>query len=148
MQYLVKPLVNHSGNSPLFVQGSFRPNVNRIYTITSVRSRLVLTQGSDGNITQQKWTESDRQRWKIIPLSDSDWVNGNYYLKGTFKIECVADQKVLDVPECSSDNSVQLIAYSSHGKDNQKWKLVELDRGAYRIESIESGKVIDVGMVH
>lgn len=144
MQYLVKPLVGHSGNSPLFFKGSSRPNVDRIYTITSVKSKLVLTQGSDGNITQQQWTESDHQRWKIIPLSDSERVNGNYYLKGICKIECVANQKLLDVPGGSSNNSIQLNAWDFNSAESQKWRLVELAQGAYRIENIKSGKVIDV----
>ncbi|GET37666.1 RICIN domain-containing protein [Microseira wollei] len=112
MQYLVKPLVNHAGNSPLFYQDNAKPNVDRIYVIASVESKLVLTQNSDGKITQEKWTESDYQRWKIVPLENSQYVNGNYYLKGTCKIECVANQKVLEVPHSSTEDSAELGAWN------------------------------------
>ncbi|MFB2981081.1 Cys-every-fifth RiPP peptide CefA [Microseira sp. BLCC-F43] len=144
MQYLVKPLVNHAGNSPLFYQGNAKPNVDRIYVIASVKSKLVLSQLSDGIITQEKWTESERQQWKIVPLENSQYVNGNNYLKGTCKIECVANQRVLEVPHSSTEDEAVLGAWNWGNTNNQKWRLVELDRGVYRIENINSSKVIDV----
>ncbi len=142
MQYLVKPIVNHSGNSPLFYQGTARPNVNRTYAITSLRSKFVLTL-SNGVITQQKWTGSDNQKWKIIPLGNNEDA-GNFKFKGTCKIECVASGKVVEVPHSNTADGVQLGAWNWGNTNNQKWRLVELDGGAYRIESIHSGKVMDV----
>jgi hypothetical protein len=142
MQYLVKPLVNHAGNSPLFHHDSGRPNVGRTYAIASAKSKFVLTQ-SGGVITQQKWTGSDNQKWKIIPLGNNEDA-GNYKFKGTCKIECVASQKVVEVPHSNTADGVQLGAWNWGNTNNQKWRLVELDGGAYRIESISSGKVMDV----
>ncbi|MBD2544621.1 Cys-every-fifth RiPP peptide CefA [Planktothricoides raciborskii] len=146
MQYLVKPIVTHSGNSPLFSYENTRPNVGRTYAITSVKSKLVLTL-SDGKLTQQKWTGSDNQKWKIIPLSDYSEViasDGSYYQKSTCKIECVANGQVLDVPGSSTDNEVQIISYSWNGNPNQQWRLLELDGGVHRIENVNSGKVMDL----
>jgi hypothetical protein len=144
MQYLVKPLVNHAGNSPLFYRDNAKPNVDRIYVITSVVSKLVVSQLSDGIITQEKWTESERQQWKIVPLENSQYANGNYYLKGTCKIECLSNQRVLEVPRSSTEDQAVLGAWNWGNTNNQKWRLVELDRGIYRIENINSGKAIDL----
>jgi hypothetical protein len=145
MQYLVKPLVSHSGNSPLFYQENARPNTDRTYVITSVASRLVLSQPSEGTITQQKWTESKNQQWKIVPLEySSQYSNADYYLKGSCKIECVANQRVLEVPGSDMRDNALLGAGSWGDHTNQKWRLVELDRGVYRIENVRSGKVIEV----
>lgn len=130
MLYLVQPLVNHAANAP-----GFDANRNKIYTISSGKSGLAMTQNSDGNIVQKTWAESDYQKWKIIPLSG-----------GNFKIECVANGKVLDVPGASADNSIQLIAWDFKQSDNtnQQWRLVEQGQGTYRIEAVHSGKVMDV----
>ena len=128
MLFLVNPLVTNAANAP-----GFDANRNRIYTISSVKSGLALTQNSDGNIVQKAWTESDYQKWKIIPLSG-----------GNFKIKCVANGKVLDVPGSSTEDRVQIIAWEAHDGPNQQWRLVQLGTQSYRIDSVQSGKVLDV----
>ncbi|MGK7956198.1 MAG: RICIN domain-containing protein [Crocosphaera sp.] len=128
MLFLVNPLVSHAANRP-----GLDVNRNRIYNITSAKSGLVMTQDAEGKMVQKSWTESDDQKWKIIPESG-----------GVFKIECVADGKALDVPGNSTEDLVQLIAGSPTSNPNQQWRLVEQEGGSYRIEAVHSGKVIDV----
>lgn len=128
MLYLVQPLVKNAANAP-----GFDANRNKVYTISSAKSGLALTQNSDGNIVQKKWAESDHQKWKIIPLSG-----------GNFKIESVANTKVLDVPGGSTENAIQLIVWEAHGGTNQQWRLIDQGQASYRIESVANGKVLDV----
>ena len=130
MLLLVKPVINHAANAP-----GLSVNSTRTYAITSVRSGLAVTKDSNDNIVQQPWTESDSQKWKIIPLSG-----------GNFKIECVDGGNVLDVYESRTDNKVQIIVdnFRNTNNNNQRWLLIQQDNGSYKIEAVHSGKVMDV----
>ena len=121
MQFLVNPVVYYAANSP-----ELDLNRNRIYTISCIRSGLSITQEADGSIVQRTWTESDNQKWQIISGSKKDH---------TFIIKSVANGKVIEVPNSSKANSVELKTQSETGGLNQQWYLVDLSNGTYLISS-------------
>ncbi|WP_330180619.1 RICIN domain-containing protein [Nocardia sp. NBC_01503] len=62
----------------------------------------------------------------------------------TYMIDNIASGKVLDVPNHSADNGIQIDQWSDNGGVNQQWELVDAGGGLVKIVNVESKKVLHV----
>ncbi len=131
--------------------GSLSFNLTRLsWTNTSYESEVTyrriqfegldryLTVNSEGNVVsseRQNSSSSDQsQIWKLIKNSD-----------GTYIIQSVQNNKVLDVSKGSYSRGTNVLTYTSQGSDNQKWYLSKDNNGNYFIRAAMSNSaVLDV----
>jgi hypothetical protein len=52
--------------------------------------------------------------------------------------------KVLDVPNSSTSTGVQLQQWNDNGTDAQRWRIMDVGGGYYKLVSKASGLVVDV----
>ncbi|RKY46076.1 MAG: hypothetical protein DRP91_09385 [Candidatus Neomarinimicrobiota bacterium] len=50
----------------------------------------------------------------------------------------------MDVANGSLDDGANVLQWNYHGADNQRWRIISVGDGYYRIECKASGKVLDV----
>lgn len=62
----------------------------------------------------------------------------------TRTVTSVASAKALDVPNNSTAPNTQLIQWTPHGGDNQKWALTRNVNGTYTVRNVHSGLCVDV----
>lgn len=70
--------------------------------------------------------------------------SGSFDSKQTYVIKSVNSGKALDVSWGSKDNGANVLQYTYHGYQNQKWYLEKQSNGYYVIKCANSGKVLDV----
>ncbi|MBR3975680.1 MAG: RICIN domain-containing protein [Clostridia bacterium] len=97
-----------------------------------------LTADSDGNVVsyerQNNNSSNQSQVWKLIKNSD-----------GTYIIQSVENNNVLDVTKGVYAQGVNVITYNSQGSDNQKWYLSKNSDGDWFIRAAMSNSaVLDV----
>lgn len=61
---------------------------------------------------------------------------------GTYRIIARHSGKALDAP--GTGNGTQVHQWSYHGGNNQRWTLTHLGNNQYRIQGVQSGRVLDV----
>ena len=81
-----------------------------------------------------------RMAVKMIPLLPEDNNTDRYYT-----ISAKHSGKYLDVYGSSSADGAKIIQWNYHGRDNQKFKLVDAGGGYYNIIAKHSGKYLDAG---
>jgi hypothetical protein len=64
--------------------------------------------------------------------------------EGTYILSTQHTKKVLDVHAASSADGASVITWSSHGGNNQKWKLVYAYDRYYKLVAVNSNKALDV----
>ncbi len=52
--------------------------------------------------------------------------------------------KCIDIPGNVKENARPIIQYTCHGKNNQKWHFIEVEKGFYKIKSLEADKFLTV----
>lgn len=90
---------------------------------------------TDGtNVRQWSWLDNDCQKWIITNAGD-----------GTWRLSpASAPLEALDVTNCSTANSANLELWSWLDNDCQKWNFISRGSGYYSIQSVASGKCLDV----
>ncbi|MBG6136357.1 RICIN domain-containing protein [Longispora fulva] len=63
---------------------------------------------------------------------------------GTYELGLTGTTQVLDVPGGSTDLATQLIVWTRHGGDNQRWTFTANGDGTYAIRNVNSGLCVDV----
>lgn len=127
MKYLVQPLLKNSfsfpGNDP-----------GKVYSISAVNSGMALSLRSGSPYLEQRpWNEDTVQQFTFEKQAD-----------GTYKILCAATGKAVTVDKESLDDVAGIILYDWYGGAAQRWRLVYLSTGVFRIENKNSGKVLDI----
>jgi pectate lyase len=114
------------------------PQAGAYYTLTSVRSNLVLgIPGGSATSGVQADQESDTnclcQQWQFVDNGD-----------GWYRIQSRASGKVLDVQAHGDAQGTPLVQWEWHGSNNQLWRLADTPDGSVKLESRSSGYVADV----
>ena len=92
------------------------------------------TPGTDIICYQEKATKNNNQKWRITPSGEG------------YKIVSKNSGLVLDVEDRLPWNYTHIIQWKDTGDDNQQWifKPVVIDDGMYTIQSVSSGKYLDL----
>lgn len=148
MKFLVQPLPPKSAQAPQYLE-----NRDRKFTIASLATNLVLTSpGLDQLVTQTQWSEQKAQRWKFNPNSDGTF--GIYIPDGSNDGFMGIDWSVIPYGEPPSGQYIEVVDGGAAGlqvrlgkpvkKTRQQWRLIEVNNGFFRIESVHCGKVLQV----
>ncbi|RQW80219.1 MAG: hypothetical protein EHM14_05745 [Methanothrix sp.] len=127
MRYIVQPVIDNATNFP-GTDGAKK------YWIASINSGLVAS--SNGAVVQQKWNEEDSQQWRFESLSAKDL--------GYHKIVSVKDKRVLCTKADSANEAEEVVTENWSAAEGQKWKLIYLGSGKFRIESKIGGRILKV----
>lgn len=68
----------------------------------------------------------------------------NYDGAGSFHLTNAASDKVLDVPDESTDPGIAVHLWSNNDGDHQAWRLIDVGEGEYRVRNKKSG--LDLGV--
>jgi hypothetical protein len=68
----------------------------------------------------------------------------NYDGEGYFRLTNDSGDKVIDVPDESTEAGTHLHLWDDNGGDHQKWRLVDIGQGEYRILNKKSGLALGV----
>ncbi len=90
------------------------------------------SQDNQARVFQWENTGGDNQKWLV------EKENGVYTMKVEHSGKCA------DVKSESKDKGAVIQQYDCNGKNNQKWRFIYLGNKQFRIESVHSGKVLDV----
>lgn len=63
---------------------------------------------------------------------------------GVYPVTCADSGKVLDVTRGSTADGATVQQWGYAGTANRHWRLERVEGGAYRIENVESGEVLEV----
>jgi len=129
-------------------------DITRPYFIRSRCSGkfIDVPRGSTANgtgIAQYSYNGGPNQRWYLIPVPAIDL---NKYVSvpvtvTAFTFEIVPyfnTRMALDVPNGSRDYGTQIIQWSIHGANNQRWRLAPINDSYFKIVSVNSGLVLDI----
>lgn len=117
------------------------------------RGDKVTILGTYGDYTQVKYPVSNGYKYGFITNA-----NANSYIKntnsgngsanianGTYKIATALNTNyVLDVNNYATFNGGNVEIYPYHNTNNEKWNVISLGNGYYRIKDVNSGKSLDV----
>lgn len=98
--------------------------------------------GHDGaNVQQANYNGGNAQKFRIVEME-----------KGIYRLENVASGKVLDVAAWNQNNGANVHQWTWGNHNNQKWKIIPVGAatnlsGTVRIDSVHSGKALDVANV-
>jgi hypothetical protein len=111
------------------------------YRIESASSGKALTviDGSAADLApigQRAWADAPGQRWWIEPLGGADTAFA--------RIHPADSDKCLDVQGGATTDGVNVIQFTCHDGDNQKWQVIHLDDGTVVLQAKHSGKVLDL----
>ncbi len=123
-------------------QESSKPKPDTPYKIVAKQScRCLEVAGAgkqDGANVQQWWChDGDHQKWIFKPA-------GAHGGSPTYQIIAVHSGKCLDVAGASMNDGANVIQYTWHGSDNQRWKVIPAGGDYYQIQSVQSNKSLDV----
>ena len=76
--------------------------------------------------------------------TDNQKLDFAYQSDGTYKITVLSSDNVLTVPASSSNNGVQLQFYAWNGGDHQRWYVVDIGGGFFKLINKYSGLVVDI----
>ncbi len=80
----------------------------------------------------------------VVNNNNNNNNNGSFRAGQRYVIKSKNSGKALDVSWGSKDNGANVLQYTYHGYENQKWYIERLSNGYYIIKSNTSGKVLDV----
>lgn len=117
------------------------------------RGDKVTILGTYGDYTQVKYPVSNGYKYGFVTNA-----NANSYIKntnsgngsanianGTYKIATALNTNyVLDVNNYATFNGGNVEIYPYHNTNNEKWNVISLGNGYYRIKDVNSGKSLDV----
>ncbi len=93
-----------------------------------------LTATDDGKVVSSKRIDDDSQIWKFIENSD-----------GSYTIVSLKNNKALDVSDGSYVKGNDVLTYTQHGGENQKWELCKKGDDGYYLKPFKSNSaVVDV----
>ena len=127
MRYIVQPVIDNATNFP-GTDGAKK------YWIASINSGLVAS--SNGAVVQKKWNEEEAQQWRFESLGAKDL--------GYHKIVSVNDKRVLCTKADSANEAEEVVTENWSAAEGQKWKLIYLGSGKFRIETKIGGRVLQV----
>lgn len=117
------------------------------------RGDQVKVLGTYGNYTQVKYPVSGGYKYGFVTTSNADAYiknsgsNSNYssISNGIYKIATALNNNyVLDVNNYATFNGGNVEIYPYHDTNNEKWNIISLGNGYYRIVDCNSGKSLDV----
>lgn len=115
------------------------PVSGQVYEIVNRNSGMVLSIPSQSldnvQLIQSDDTNTDFSKWTVIQNSDS-----------TYILENLASKKVIDLSGETNftTNASSIIQYPLHGNPNQRWYIVPIESGYFKIISMRSGKALVV----
>ncbi|MEQ8818839.1 MAG: RICIN domain-containing protein [Sumerlaeia bacterium] len=92
------------------------------------------------------WDNNSGQDWNVAIASNGGGGGGGGG-SDVYYIEARHSGKVLQVANTSTANGANVEQWSNTGSDFQKWDVVEVSGGYYRITNVGSGKSLDVSAV-
>lgn len=112
-----------------------QPVSGETYRLINRNSGLALSVPVNGGmqLIQSSEMNSDRTKWILEQNDDYTWT-----------LENSATGNVIDLNggKCFGDNAVEVLQYEYHGDSNQRWFLMPIGDGYYKITSLISGKAI------
>ncbi|HEY6723712.1 MAG TPA: RICIN domain-containing protein [Polyangiaceae bacterium] len=108
------------------------------FTFVNQKSGMLLS--VDGSPTENS---SDIVQNDAAAESGAVW-RLNYDGEGYFRLTNAAGDKIIDVPDESTEPGTHLHLWDDNGGDHQVWRLVDIGQGAYRVINKKSGLVLGV----
>lgn len=112
------------------------PIPDGIYEIQDITSgKLIQAESGSLGAVAHLWESADTDNQKLDFAYQND---------GTYKITVLSSDNVLTVPASSSNNGVQLQFYAWNGGDHQRWYVVDIGGGFFKLINKYSGLVVDI----
>lgn len=108
------------------------------FTFVNKKSGMLLS--VDGSPTENS---SDIVQNDAASASGAAW-RLNYDGEGYFRLTNDAGDKVIDVPDESTEPGTHVHLWDNNGGDHQVWRLVDIGQGEYRVKNKKSGLVLGV----
>lgn len=128
-----KWIVEDITSTPTEESGIIPDGVYEIQDITS--GKLIQAESGGLGAVAHLWESADTDNQKLDFAYQSD---------GTYKITVLSSDNVLTVPASSSNNGVQLQFYAWNGGDHQRWYVVDIGGGFFKLINKYSGLVVDI----
>ena len=100
--------------------------------------------GSSGGSQQQSSNNNNNNSYNNNNNNNSSSNSGSFKAGQKYAIKSVNSGKALDVSWGSKDDGANVLQYTYHGYNNQKWYLERQSDGSYVIKCANSNKVLDV----
>jgi hypothetical protein len=121
------------------------PDLTGRYKIVCMKSQKLLQvanpswTGDGGNVSQGSDTDEAHQQWELIPVD-----GGGYHIKNL----ATNKTRYLEVKGQSTENMAEILTRENPSGRHKQWGLIPMgsddDGVIYRIQNLNSGKVLDV----